>query len=162
MHIFVYINDHLTSVHQNLILQKKLICHLIKSRHGRSLNSVTNQTANGVLHNIIHRLPRRSLLYKYHTVSRYTRKLTVLSSASTRKYGFPYADFHGIHKCRTDPLKLSFIQIGQQMCKVRTQIHLHSQVKYPFTVTNFTKLTILCADVFPDRKKNVENRTKFY
>jgi hypothetical protein len=111
--------------------RKKIICRLINSTQD-SLNSVTKKTAYGALRNIMHRLPRHSLFYKYFTVSRYTRRLNVITFTSARKCSLLYADFHETQKSRNTLLKLIFIHIGLQICKIWIKVYLHPQVKDRF------------------------------
>ena len=103
-----------------------------------------------------------SLFYKYITVSRYTRRLNVITFKSVRKCSFPYADFHDTQKNRNDLLKLIFIHIGQQMCKIWIQVYLHSQVKHRFFhYDDFHQAQFPVPNFIQIRKKNVENRVKF-
>lgn len=130
----------------------KIICHLINSTQN-SLNRVTNKTAYGVLRNIMHRLPRHSLLYKYITVSRYTRRLNVFTFTSARKCSFPYANLHETQKSRNDLLKLVFIHIGQQMCKIWIEVYLHPQVKPRFHYDDFHETQFPVTNFIQIRKK---------
>jgi len=90
----------------------------------------------------IQTLQRRSLLYEYHTVSRYERKRNFIYDRNEKRHDLPgrysrtsqmFSSFMFISLTR------SFHEIGQQRWAVWTKIHLRSPSKKQHSLRRFSR-----------------------
>lgn len=147
------------SVHENFGLQKKIICHLINSTQD-SLNRVTNETAYGVLRNIMQTTEAFFALQIHYsfTVRAWVKCIYVYVR---KKAQLSLRRFSWNSKKPKWSLKIDFHTHRTTNVQNMDRGLFTSPSKTSLSLRWFSRNTISCAEFYPDQEKNVENRIKF-